>query len=74
MDFESAALPPTGIAGHDHGIEPATKREEKDALYPVVAAPEITTNNNDGTVSFDDDEVEPTEEEYLTLRKCAFRS
>lgn len=63
LDFESAALPPTGLPAHDHEIEPATKKDEKEMMYPVTVAPDL------GNGMELDDEIEPTEEEYLTLRK-----
>lgn len=70
LDFESAPVPSSTIP--NHGIEPVTKKEEKDAMAVVNSNPnggDVTISAAAGYNSPHDDEIEPTEEEYETLRK-----
>jgi hypothetical protein len=68
LDFESAPLPAAGLPTHDHSLEPSTAREEKASLQPVYA--DVQDAQHIRALDLQDDEIEPTEEEYLTLRKC----
>ena len=71
LDFESAPIPSSTIP--NHGIEPATKKDEKDEM--AVTRPhghqseDVTVSAADQYLSPNDNEIEPTEEEYATLPK-----
>lgn len=56
---------------HSHEIEPATKKEEKDMMHAVQGDIAVTAARDLDThaVDYYNDEVEPTDEEYATLRK-----
>lgn len=61
VDYESAPVPASGLPV-DHTKN--SKRDEKDLVY---------NGENDISIApahgLPDDEIEPTDEEYLTLRK-----
>lgn len=67
MDMMSAPIPSTGVP--NHGIESATKSGEKDMLATVNATPEEMTVTPAAGYNSADGDVEPTEEEFATLRK-----
>lgn len=65
MDYESAPVPATGLPANE--IHPAPPKEAKE----VFSGP--AGHNRDVTVTqaaeYLDGEIEPSEEEYATLRK-----
>lgn len=71
-DYLSAPLPPSGLPQAQDEITPAnnipTMKHEKDLIMgPGALARDSVTVN--GANDLTDEDVEPTDEEYATLRK-----
>jgi len=64
LDYESAPVPPTGLPTHE--ITPAGPKHEKE-LYTGPPATQDVTVTSAGQGG--EESLEPTEEEYKTLRK-----
>jgi hypothetical protein len=66
VDYESAPVPPTGMPTHE--ITPAAPKHEKELFTGPPATQDVTVTSA-GQALEGEESLEPTEEEYKTLRK-----
>ena len=64
LDYESAPVPPSGLPTHE--ISPAPVKSEKELFTGPPATQDVTVTSAGQN---GEESLEPTEEEYKTLRK-----